>query len=451
MAQKFRKGSRLGKYRLDRRLGEGGSAAVWSARDTIEGRRVALKIILPSVVAEYGREAVEHEARTATKLVHPRIVAVRNADWIDSCFVLVTELAKTSLDQSPGVRRSPTLALAILRDVSEGLAYAHERGLIHRDIKPGNIFLFDDRRAKLGDFGTARLAPVATRKITEAGTFGYMAPEQAYGRPRFASDVFSLSLTAYEMFTGVLPGWPFEWPFEGMERFTRRCPKEVQPIIRKGLQLDLKKRWRDGIEFHRALVHAIEHARRDARARHATARRKTPASKRKQRAGDPFELETAWFRKHHGKAFDARFDCHACDGPIAESMTHCPWCGTTRNSFREVTSYPLVCPDCERGVRAEWSACPKCSTGRFQSNGRKIPADRRAERTCRRPGCGTPIHRFMHYCPKCKLKVARPWKIAGLESCKRCRWPVASRWRFCAWCGKKNASALDVTVGRKRR
>jgi hypothetical protein len=278
-----------------------------------------------------------------------------------------------------------------------------------------------------------------------------MAPEQAYGRPRFASDVFSLSLTAYELFTGVLPGWPFEWPFAGLDRFTRRCPKEVQPIIRKGLQLDLKKRWMNGIVFHRALVAAIERGKRHARKQARTRSKKAPTASRPKQTVDPFKLETAWFRKNHGKAFDARFDCHACDGPISESMTHCPWCGTTRNSFREITSFPLVCPDCERGVRAEWRACPKCSTGRFESNGRKIPIDRRAERTCRKVGCETPIRRFMHYCPACKTKVARPWKVAGLESCKRCQWPAASRWRFCAWCGKKNSKALDVSIGRKRR
>ncbi len=246
MTQPLRTGNRLGKYRLERKLGEGGSAVVWQARDTVEGRRVAIKVVLDSVITEWGRAAVEGEARVAAQLDHPRIAGIRNADWIDSHFVMVTDIARKSLDEYPGARRSPDLALSILSDVAEGLAYAHERGLLHRDIKPANIFLYESRRAKLGDFGTARLAPAATRVLTEVGTFGYMAPEQAYGRPRFASDVFSLALTAYELWAGALPGWPFEWPLEGAQRFMLRCPVRVQPVIRRALTLDLRKRWSDG-------------------------------------------------------------------------------------------------------------------------------------------------------------------------------------------------------------
>ena len=443
MTAALRRGSRLGKYRLERRIGEGGSATVWQARDTIEGRRVALKIVSPAVVEEFGREAIEAEARLAAQLDHPRIAAIRNADWIDGRFVLVTDLAKTSLDRSQAVRRSPERILATIADVAEGLAHAHARGLIHRDVKPENILIDEDRRARLADFGTARLAQARTRAVTEAGTMGYMAPEQAYGRPRFASDVFSLALTAYEMWAGVLPGWPFEWPFEGAARFEKRCPRSVQPVIRRGLALDLDRRYPDAIEFHRALSKAIEKHRESGRSgRSAQARRRR--TRRTKPEPDPFSLEAGWFRKRFGRALEAGYDCHACDGPISESMRYCPWCGSTRNSFAEVTSFPLVCPQCERGVRPEWSACPTCHAGRFEANGRAIPGERSAERRCSRKGCGAPIHRFMHYCPGCKARVGKPWKVEGLSGCPRCRWPFVSRWRFCAWCGRRNAGALLV-------
>ncbi|MEZ4332476.1 MAG: serine/threonine-protein kinase [Myxococcota bacterium] len=451
MSQTLRTGSRLGKYRLERKLGVGGSAVVWQARDTVEGRRVAIKIVEDSVIDQWGRAAVEGEARIAAQLDHPRIAGIRNADWIDDRFVMVTDLARTSLDEYPGARRSPDLILSILVDVAEGLAYAHERGLLHRDIKPANILLYEGRRAKIGDFGTARLAPAATRVQTEVGTFGYVAPEQAYGRPRFSSDVFSLALTAYELWAGALPGWPFEWPFEGATRFVARCPERVQPVIRRALQLDLRKRWADGIEFHEALTKAIAGMASDRARSKKTNGRAARTTRKTTPPPDPFELEIEWFRKKFGRSLDARYDCHACDGPISESMSHCPWCGTTRNSFAHVTRYPLVCPSCERGVRPEWTACPTCSRGRFEGNGRAIPKSPQTERRCRRPGCGAPVDRFMRYCPACKQKVARPWKVEGLEPCERCRWPIAARWRFCAWCGKKNSAALLVSTGRRRR
>jgi serine/threonine-protein kinase len=440
MTRALRRGSRLGKYRLERRIGEGASATVWQARDQVEGRRVALKVVAPAIVEEFGRNAIEAEARVAARLDHPRILTIRNADWIDGFFVLATDLARSSLERSPSIRKSPERILAVVLDVAEGLAHAHAQGVIHRDVKPGNILLYEDRRARLADFGTARIGQARARVMTEAGTMGYMAPEQAYGKPRFASDVFSLSLTAYELWAGELPGWPFEWPFDGAARFEKRCPRAVQPVVRRGLALDLGRRYADAVEFHRALSRAAE--------THRVARRPSRTKRRSVRhpplEADPFTLEAGWFRRRFGRVLETRYDCHACDGPISEAMRHCPWCGTTRNSFAEITSFPLVCPDCERGVRPEWGACPSCHSGRFVPDGRAVPGASTAERRCRKKGCGAPLHRFMHYCPSCKTRVTKPWKVEGLDSCTRCRWPFVSRWRFCAWCGRRNALALHL-------
>ena len=98
----FRKGSTLGKYRLDRRLGRGAFADVWRARDTVESQPVALKVVLPEVVEAHGREMTEHEARVAARLKHPNIASVRNADWINGYFVMATELAAKNLAEYPG-------------------------------------------------------------------------------------------------------------------------------------------------------------------------------------------------------------------------------------------------------------------------------------------------------------------------------------------------------------
>ena len=156
MAAKLRRGSRLGKYRLDRRIGRGGYAEVWKARDVVEDAGVALKVTYPGAVEEWGQKVIEREARIASHLHHPGIVSVRNADWINGRFVMAIELARTHLSRYAGAKRSGQVALDVVRQIAEGLAHAHERRVIHRDVKPDNILIFDDGRAALADFGASR-------------------------------------------------------------------------------------------------------------------------------------------------------------------------------------------------------------------------------------------------------------------------------------------------------
>jgi hypothetical protein len=138
-----------------------------------------------------------------------------------------------------------------------------------------------------------------------------------------------------------------------------------------------------------------------------------------------------------------RFQCYRCEGPIAEEMRYCPWCGADSHSYREVSSYPLVCPFCEHGVKPEWNYCPWCYEGRFVSNGRPPGFDPKATRTCSRKGCDGQLRDFMLYCPLCKQKVRRAWTVEGLpDRCPRCRWPVAREfWRYCPWCGRREGQA----------
>ena len=431
--RRLRRGVCLGKYRLERSIGQGAFAAVWRARDTVENRPVALKIVEPAQVAEHGRDAIAHEARIATRLAHPNIVAVRNADWIDGYFVLATDLAERNLADYAGAKRSGGLALRIVRDLAAGLAHAHSHGILHRDVKPENVLIFADRHAALGDFGVSRFAPGASVTVTDAGTFGYVAPEQAYGRPRLASDVFSLGLIAYELLAGVLPTWPFEWPPAGHRRFLARVPAPLRPVLRKAAAFDPKHRFADAVALHRALERAIAKVEQPRPAR----RRRQPA----RPALSPLAVQADSFRRRAGAALELRYRCHRCDGPIAEAMRVCPWCGSGENSFRELTRYPLVCSECERGVRPEWTACPWCFAGRFAGNGRAPRPDPRAERSCAARGCPGQLRRFMRYCPVCKRKPGRPWSHPDLpERCPRCRGPVSHGFfRFCPWCGRRES------------
>lgn len=438
MASGLRRGTKLGKYRLERLLGRGAFSDVWKARDTVENHPVALKVALPESVDTYSRDALEQEARIASSLHHPNIVAIYNADWIDGRFVIATELAVTNLARYARARRIGRVALDVIRQTARGLAYAHERRVLHRDVKPDNILIFRGGRAAICDFGASRLSKGVTREYTEAGTLGYIAPEQAYGRVRFASDVFSLGLIAYEVLTGVLPTWPFEWPPEGYARFRAKVPEPLRPVLRKAAEFQPTRRYADAMEFSAALERAFAKLA-------PVPRRRTPRRRRRPRAPapSPLAVQAEAFRKAHGRALGLRFRCHRCNGPIAEEMGFCPWCGTQDNSFSELTRFPLVCPECEHGVRPEWNDCPWCYAGRFESNGRRPPRDPAAVRRCATPGCEGQLRRFMHYCPMCKAKPRRPWSHPDLpDRCPRCRWPTSNEFlRFCPWCGRREPRA----------
>jgi serine/threonine-protein kinase len=425
----------LGKYRLERRLGRGSFGSVWRARDTVENRLVALKVIPPGVEEEIGARGIEREARIAGRLTHRNVVALRNADWIDGNFVMATDLAEKSLADYAGAWRSPRLALQVIRDVAAGLAYAHSQRVLHLDLKPENVMIFADRRAAIGDFGTSRLVRGATRTYIEAGTLGYMAPEQAYGRARQGSDVFALGLIAYQLLTGSLLSWPFDWPAAGHDRFVARVPEPLQPVLKKAAAFQPGRRYKDGMELHRALEAACKRAEKPK-----------PRRSRKPSSGpppSPLAIASRLFGRRHGRKLGMRYACHHCDGPVAEAMKHCPWCGSPDNSFREITSFPLVCGECERGVLPEWTACPWCYPGRFAGNGRPPLADPKAERRCSRAGCHGRLRLFMRYCPVCKQKPRRPWSHPELkERCPRCRWPVSRQfWRHCPWCGRREPRA----------
>jgi hypothetical protein len=211
--------------------------------------------------------------------------------------------------------------------------------------------------------------------------------------------------------------------------------------LRSAAEFDPRKRYADGVALHRALEDAFQKVEPDKprRSRKSGHKRETPSG---------LSVESTMFRRRYGHALGLRYRCHRCDGAIAESMSHCPWCGTADNSFRDVTSYPLFCPDCERGVRPEWKFCPWCYPGRFEGNGNPPRPDPDAVRDCARRGCDGELQPFMRYCPECKQKPKRAWTHHALpDRCPRCRWAVSSAsWRFCPWCGRREPRAGTFTI-----
>lgn len=219
-------GTLLGKrYRIGEHLGSGGMGTVYAAHDLLVDQAVALKFVRPSLASDHReRERLRHEVRLAQSVTHVNVARTYTLDEIDNQMFIVMELL-----------RGPTLsarlrngalaldeAIRIARDLLHGLAAAHGRGILHRDIKPGNVKLVDDGRAVIMDFGMARASenstpptPVALEyeklkvQITHTmlgGTPGYIAPEILRGRRGDArADLYSFGVMLFEMLTGRAP------------------------------------------------------------------------------------------------------------------------------------------------------------------------------------------------------------------------------------------------------
>src|SRR5436190_16153742 len=202
----------LGRYRLTRRLGSGGFGTVYAATDERLRREVAIKVI---PCADTDDERAGREARVAARLNHPNVVALYELGSDDENVYLVSELVegRTLAELIAEDALSDRDIARIGAAVCDGLAHAHERGVVHRDVKPQNVMVVAQPArgsgfAKLTDFGVAHLAgdEPLTRTGDVGGTLAYMAPEQAEGvRVTWEADVYALALSLYEAWTGVNP------------------------------------------------------------------------------------------------------------------------------------------------------------------------------------------------------------------------------------------------------
>jgi serine/threonine-protein kinase len=197
-----------GRYRLDGLLGRGGMSEVWAATDLELGRRVAVKLLAPNEdIARF-----EREARAVAALADPNVTQLYDYGESEGRpFMVLEYLSGGSLEDL--LRANGALADGdthrIASEIAAGLAHAHARGVIHRDLKPSNVLFDEEGRAKLSDFGIARMA-AGDGTLTEAGTVlgtaAYISPEQASGLPATAaSDVYSFGVLLFRMLTGRLP------------------------------------------------------------------------------------------------------------------------------------------------------------------------------------------------------------------------------------------------------
>ncbi len=277
--------TRLGKYRIERRLAESPFATVFQAYDTIEGIRVALKIPHGNFSSEQLLDDFRREVRLAARLDHPNILPLKNATFIDGIFVIVFPLGVETLADRLARRISLRNAFELADQVLDAVAYAHEQRIIHCDIKPENVILFPGGKARLTDFGIAKVA-LRTLRASGSGTVGYIAPEQAMGRPSFKSDVFSLGLILCRMLIGSLPEWPYRWPPPGLSRRRRRLHPDLIEFLRKATEVDSRRRYTDArqmlVAFRRLRPRSLRYAARvDARKPSGTSRKAGGTSRRK--------------------------------------------------------------------------------------------------------------------------------------------------------------------------
>ena len=433
MAQRpLRARQRLGKYRIDGCLGDGGYAAVYRATDTLEGVRVALKIPYEYVLMEGGLDDFRNEIHLAATLKHPHILPLKNADFIEDRLVLAYPLGDRTLSQRMHSRLSLATVLDFAGQMLSAVAYAHEQRVIHCDLKPDNWILFD-HLLRLTDFGLAKIS-AGTMRASGSGTIGYCAPEQAMGKPSFRSDVFSLGLLLYRLLSGKLPEWPFDWPPPGLRLVRRKVHPDVVAFLRRAISVDPRQRFATaGIMLNR-FNQIKPYAVRSGPA--ASAR----ASRVNGQSIDWRTLRRRQFQRDFGRVLETIHRCRQCRLPIAEPMTYCPWCGDDRAVHQGKTRYPQQCPRCRRGLKLDWPNCPWCYGFGFDVVSTRQYADSRYTANCSNPGCSRKrLMPFMRYCPWCRRKVRRKWKIHGSESrCGACGWGVAAEyWSFCAWCGKE--------------
>jgi tRNA A-37 threonylcarbamoyl transferase component Bud32 len=420
---------KLGKYTIQRRIAQGGFADVYSAYDTIEGVKVAIKIPNPSILVHRTLDDFLREVRLTAKLDHPNILHIKNADHIGNQFIIVYPLGEGNLGDKLSRRIPFDTAIDFASQMLEAVAFAHRKRILHCDIKPDNFIVFPGNTLKLADFGIAKIA-TQTMSASGSGTVGYVAPEQALGKPSLRSDVFSLGLIIYKMITNQLPEWPFDWPGPGYDNLKRKASPEFIAFIKRSMSVNARKRYANAAEMQSAFNRIKRKARRGARSRRR-AKRTTENG-----PGEWRLVRQREFQRHYGKALEAHYECGKCGGPISERMISCPWCGNRLTTFKGETSYPARCRRCRRGMKLDWRYCPHEYGSAQGPRSHRSYSDKRYAATCSNASCRGPLMPFMKYCPWCRTKVRRNWKIPGSQhKCPRCGWGVLKDfWMHCPWC-----------------
>jgi Tol biopolymer transport system component len=295
-------GTQLGQYRVDAVLGRGGSGIVYRGTDTKLNRPVAIKFLSTSVADDDAQRRFRQEAETTSSLRHPHIVTVYDVGEHEGRQYIVSELVDggTLEDWARAAKRSWRQCTELITGIADALAAAHAAGVLHRDVKPGNILIDGNGYAKLADFGLAKLVrgwtdargasadSQQTRAGLVVGTVAYMSPEQATGQLLDArSDVFSFGIVLYELLAGRRP-FDAANDLELLKSIAHATPaplpEQVPELLRNAVDKALEKEPADRYQTMQDLVADLRRATRKTGAQPALA----PAEKRRH-------ARVAWF------------------------------------------------------------------------------------------------------------------------------------------------------------
>jgi eukaryotic-like serine/threonine-protein kinase len=319
----FFRGQIVGKYKILSTIGSGGFGTVYLAEDTWIDKKVALKVPHKQSV-DFGE--LLREPRLLATLNHPNIVAIITAEKQENVFFIVMEFVPGETLESVVAREGALdlpLALDYICQMCNALDHAHRHGVLHRDLRPSNVIVTENGLCKVADFGTSRFLEIAAHGTTVIGSPPYMAPEQFHGKAVFASDLYSLGVTMFQMLTGVMP---YDTPSPAdIERLARgdlltaprlrnpKIPKAINDIVLKAMAPDIASRYQRASDVLDDVLAARESPRRASRA--------TPPPD--SSAADSQEIQS---RLKAREVPQPRF-CWHCRKPLHARSDRCPFCG----------------------------------------------------------------------------------------------------------------------------
>jgi serine/threonine-protein kinase len=316
----------IGKYRILSSLGSGGFGSVYLAEDTWIDKKVALKV--PHKQNLDFTDMLK-EPRLLAAMSHPNIVTVLTAEKQQDVFFIVMEyVAGETLEEI--IARDGALdvnrALDFTCQICNAVDHAHRAGILHRDLRPGNMLVSDTGLLKVTDFGTSRILEIAAHGTTVIGSPPYMAPEQFQGKAVFASDVYSIGVTMYQMLTGALPyGTPAPGDIERLMRGelitpprlkNRRIPRLVNDIVLKTLHPELTARYQRASD-----VWTDVRAAREPKPRKAARTRSAPPSR--PALENVAEIQS----RLRAREVPQPTFCWNCRKPLQARTDRCPFCG----------------------------------------------------------------------------------------------------------------------------